>query len=78
MKMLHMVAFTLLLVGGLNWGLWALFNFNLVNTVVGSWPTVEMLVYILVGLSAVFEIFNHKNTCKECNKGMSGGMGGGM
>ncbi len=66
MKMLHMVAFTLLLVGGLNWGLWALFNFNLVNTVVGSWPMVEKLVYILVGVSAVYIAATHMADCKMC------------
>lgn len=67
MKMLHMVAFTLLLVGGLNWGLWALFNFNLVNTIVGSWPSVEKLVYILVGASAVYIGATHMTDCKMCS-----------
>ena len=66
MKMLHMVAFTLLIVGGLNWGLWALFNFNLVNAILGSWPMVEKLVYVLVGVSAVYLFATHKNDCKLC------------
>jgi len=66
MKTLHMVAFTLLIVGGLNWGLWALFNFNLVNTVLGAWPTVEKLVYVLVGVSAVVIGATHMNDCKSC------------
>ncbi len=66
MKMLHMVSFTLLIVGGLNWGLWALFNFNLVNTILGSWPTVEKLVYILVGASAVYLATTHISDCKAC------------
>ena len=68
MKALHMVSFTLLIVGGLNWGLWALFNLNLVNTVVGSWPMVEKLVYILVGVSAVYIAATHMNDCKMCSK----------
>ena len=68
MKALHMVAFVLLIVGGLNWGLWALFNLNLVNTVVGSWPMVEKLVYILVGVSAVYIAATHMNDCKMCSK----------
>ena len=58
MKTLHMVAFILLIVGGLNWGLTAL-GYNLVNMILGSWPMVEKLVYILVGLSAVLEIATH-------------------
>ena len=68
MKALHMVAFTLLVVGGLNWGLWALFNFNLVNTVLGAWPTLEKLVYILVGVSAVYIGATHMKDCKLCAK----------
>jgi len=50
MKYLHMVAFLLLVVGGLNWGLVGLFNFNLVTMLLGSMPMVERVVYILVGL----------------------------
>ncbi len=74
MKSLHMVTWILLVVGGLNWGLVA-FDFNLVEKLVGSWPTVEMLVYLLVGLSAVYELVTHKKNCKECS---SGGMSSGM
>ncbi len=68
MKALHMIAFTLLIVGGLNWGLWALFNLNLVNTVLGSWPMFEKLVYILVGVSAVYIAATHMSDCKACAK----------
>ena len=68
MKALHMVAFTLLVVGGLNWGLWALFGLNLVNAVVGSMPTVEKLVYVLVGVSAVYIAATHMGDCKACSK----------
>ena len=68
MKALHMVSFTLLIVGGLNWGLWALFNLNLVNAVLGSWPMVEKIVYILVGVSAVYIAATHMNDCKICSK----------
>ncbi len=67
MKMFHMAAFTLLVVGGLNWGLWALLNFNLVNTVLGAWPMVEKLVYILVGVSAVYIAATHMADCKTCS-----------
>lgn len=63
-----MVAFTLLIVGGLNWGLMALFNINLVNIVVGAWPMVEKLVYVLVGVSAVYIAATHMNDCKLCSK----------
>lgn len=65
MKKLHMVTFILLIIGGLNWGLQA-FDFNLVEKLLGSWPTVVQIVYIFVGLSAVVELVNHKKDCKSC------------
>lgn len=68
MKLTHAVTFLLVVVGALNWGLVGLFNFNLVNMVVGSWPMVEKLVYVLVGASAVYLLATHKADCKTCSK----------
>jgi len=68
MKWLHIVSFILLVVGGLNWLLVA-FGYNVV-ALLGS--SVEQIVYILVGLAAVYEVVTHKNNCRECG---SGGMG---
>lgn len=54
----------LLIIGGLNWGLVGIgmfmnTNLNLVNIFLGSsWPVVESIVYILVGLAAVLKIFS--------------------
>lgn len=64
-KSLHMVAFVLVIVGGLNWGLSAL-GFNAVNMVLGSFPTIEKVVYILVGLSAAYLAVTHAQECKAC------------
>lgn len=71
MKALHGTAFVLTVVGGLNWGLVALgtymgSNWNVVNLLVGSWPSVETLVYLLVGLSAVSLLVTHKGDCRAC------------
>lgn len=49
----HKLAGLLVVVGALNWGLVGAFDFNLVNTLLGSWPVVERVVYILVGVSAL-------------------------
>ncbi len=54
-----MVAWVLVMVGALNWGLVGLgafmgSNWNVVNMLLGSWPSVEWLVYVLVGASAVW------------------------
>ena len=68
MKALHMVAYVLLWVGGLNWGLVGLFNFNLVTALFGMWPMLVTLVYVLVGLSAVYTAFTHMGDCKVCSK----------
>jgi len=68
MKWLHIVAFILLVVGGLNWGLVGLFNFNLVSALFGSVPMLEQVVYILVGVSAVVVVVTHKGDCKICSK----------
>lgn len=68
MKWLHMLAYILVLVGGLNWGLVGLFHFNLVMYLFGAWSSVETVVYVLVGLSALYVLFTHKGDCKVCSK----------
>ena len=77
---LHTIAFVLVIVGGLNWGLMAIgtymgSNWNVVNLILGSLPAVETLVYLLVGLSAVVLVSTHKSDCRLCNSSGSG-MGG--
>ena len=77
MKSLHGVAFVLVIIGGLNWGLVALGNFigsewNVVKLILGSWPTVESIVYLLVGLSAISLLVSHKSDCRACGSGGSG------
>ncbi len=69
--MLHKIAFVLLIIGGLNWGLEAF------GTGLGHWglPMIVLkIVYILVGLSAIVEAVGHKKLCKNCDKGMQGSM----
>lgn len=67
---LHIVAFSLAMVGALNWGLVGLLNFDLVMTLLGSWPGLVKLVYILVGVSAVYVFAGHKDDCKICGEMM--------
>lgn len=50
------LAFYLIIIGGLNWLLIGLFNFNLVSTIFGE-TMFSKLVYILVGLSALYTLF---------------------
>ncbi len=56
MKSLHMITFWLVIIGAVNWGLTAL-GYNVVGMLLGSWPTLEMIVYVLVGVSGVYLAF---------------------
>lgn len=67
MKALHVAAFALLIVGGLNLGLVALFSMNLVETVLGGMG-LSNIFNILVGVSAVYIAATHMNDCKICSK----------
>ena len=59
MKKIDWVAISLLLVGGINWGLIAINpSWNLVNMALGSMPMVERIVYGLVGISAVYSVYS--------------------
>lgn len=54
MKALNIVTLVLLIVGGLNWGLWGAFEFDLVAAIAGgSTAALAKLVYVVVGLAAV-------------------------
>lgn len=62
----HCAAFWVLWVGGINWGLVGLLDWNLVEVLFGSWPWLVKLVYILVGLSAILMLLDKK--CGKCKK----------
>ena len=55
MKNFELIAFVLLLIVGLNWGLVGMFNYNLVTTLLGDGTTMTKVVYGLVGLGALYE-----------------------
>jgi uncharacterized membrane protein YuzA (DUF378 family) len=56
-KAIDVVSFALLIVGGLNWGLVGVFQFDLVATIFGGANAfLSRIVYILVGLAAVYAI----------------------
>ncbi|MDD2753654.1 MAG: DUF378 domain-containing protein [Candidatus Portnoybacteria bacterium] len=53
MKILNWVTFILVVIGGLNWGLVGLLDFNLVTAIFGT-GTLTNIIYDLVGLSAIY------------------------
>ena len=57
MKPLNLITLVLVIVGGLNWGLVGAFGFDLVAALSGGQDALlAMIVYVLVGLSAVWQI----------------------
>ena len=56
MKTIDVVVWILLAIGGLNWGLVGVFNFDLVAAIFGDMSILSRIVYALVGLSAVYDI----------------------
>jgi len=51
------LALVLVIVGGLNWGLVGIFDFNLVDSIFGEMSALSRIIYALVGLSAVYMVF---------------------
>ena len=66
MKALHVIAFILLVVGGLNWGVLALTGWELGQLFGGMETTVSKVIYVLVGLSAVYMLATHRKNCMTC------------
>lgn len=60
MKNLDVLVAVLLVVGGLNWGLVGLANFDLVAAIFGSGAWLSRIVYALVGLSALYQALQWK------------------
>lgn len=59
MVIANLIAYIILIIGGLNWGLIGIFNFNLVTSIFGAYPAVgSIIVYILVALSAIWLIIS--------------------
>jgi hypothetical protein len=56
MKNVSIISQVLLIVGGLNWGLVGAFSFDLVAAIFGEMSGVSRLVYILVGISALYQL----------------------
>lgn len=67
---LHKIAWVLVIVGAVNWGLVGLgwlvsgSDWNLVHMLLGQWMKLEGIVYLLVGVSGVLSLFC--TSCKAC------------
>lgn len=71
MNILKYIAYVLVLVGALNWGLVGMFDFNLVEFLFGDMTILSRIIYSLVGVSAIVtgltmhhcETIKHNKTC---------------
>ncbi len=73
MKGLHIISFILLIVGGLNWLLLALFSWEIGMLFGGMSALISRVIYVLVGLAAIYELVTHKKNCKACGVPAAGG-----
>ncbi len=68
---LHKITFILLIIGGLNWLVFGLLGWDIVGKIFGGMDImISKIIYIVVGVSALYEIFAHKKICRECNNKM--------
>ena len=56
MRGINLITLLLVIVGGLNWGLVGLFDFNLVAALFGDQSALSRIVYVLVGASALWQL----------------------
>lgn len=71
MKTLHLITFVLLGIGGLNWGIFGLTGWDIGQLFGGMDAGISRLIYVLVGISALYVMFTHKKDCKICGQEMA-------
>lgn len=54
MKTLDNIALILIIIGGINWGLIGFFQFNLIDSIFGTYSIISRVIYALVGLSSIY------------------------
>lgn len=62
METLQKIALIFTIIGGINWGLIGLFDFNLVDTLFGTMSILSRIIYIIVGVCSLINtglLFNH-------------------
>ncbi|MFA5553652.1 MAG: DUF378 domain-containing protein [Phycisphaerae bacterium] len=67
LKTVDIIVYALLLIGALNWGLVGLLQFDLVAFIFGAMTPLARIVYVLVGLAAIYDIVFLKAIWKRWN-----------
>lgn len=68
MKVLDVIVMILLVVGGLNWGIVGIADFNVIEAIFGHGMAITRIIYVLVGLAALYEIFLSKSIIDRWKK----------
>lgn len=64
--LLQKIVYVLVIVGGINWGLYGISRLNLVELFFGTIPMVANIIYVLIGLAALYSLLlllKPKKTC---------------
>ncbi|OQA02190.1 MAG: hypothetical protein BWY69_01178 [Planctomycetes bacterium ADurb.Bin401] len=64
-KTIDVIVWALLIIGGLNWGLVGLFEFNLVAAIFGEMSILSRIIYTLVGFAALYDLFAIKSITRR-------------
>jgi uncharacterized protein len=64
-RALDLVSLSLLIIGGLNWGLVGLFDIDLVATLFGEGSLLSRVVYAVVGLAALYGVATAMRVAKR-------------
>jgi uncharacterized membrane protein YuzA (DUF378 family) len=67
MKLFDVLAAILLVIGGLNWGLYGLFDLDLVAATTGSATSFAQFVYAAVGLAALYQVISLRSIQRRWN-----------
>ena len=62
METLQKIALVFTIIGAINWGLIGIFDFNLVESLLGTGSMLSRIVYVIVGICGIINVgilFNH-------------------
>ena len=65
MHILRIIAYVLVIVGAINWGLVGIFGFDLVAALFGDMSLLSRIVYILVGISGILMLLSYHDVFYE-------------
>ncbi len=61
MKIIRIIAYILVIIGAINWGLIGFFNFDLVAAIFGEMSLLARIVYALVGVSGLLLLLTYRD-----------------